>query len=253
MTIKRLVRASLRWLGIELRRYIPERDPVYALGALVRGVNPTVFVDAGCNRGQFYREFIMPIHHHWTRTVFIDPIREAVEDVRSRAKDHDVTGEYHACALGAEEGEVQLNISGRETSSSLFRVTEASTARIDDTRVRETRNVQIRRLDRLLGKPGSQDRAFMKLDVQGAENDVLDGAGEWLSYADILRVELSNVELYERQALAPELLHRLWTAGFVIAQVDPGWVDKETGVQLQWDVTVVKSDCLANLMKMRTQ
>jgi hypothetical protein len=56
--------------------------------------------------------------------------------------------------------------------------------------------------------------ALMKLDVQGAELDVLEGCGTLLQEIDYIYLEGSFVELYEGQALITDIVTFLDRHGF---------------------------------------
>lgn len=60
----------------------------------------------------------------------------------------------------------------------------------------------------------------VKMDVQGFEGAVLDGGTETIERARVLESELLVVPSYEGEALAPELLNRIFAGGFRIALVD---------------------------------
>ena len=57
---------------------------------------------------------------------------------------------------------------------------------------------------------------LLKIDVQGYELQVINGCREALPLIDYLYVECCYVELYARQALAHEILHRLEECGFAL-------------------------------------
>jgi hypothetical protein len=73
----------------------------------------------------------------------------------------------------------------------------------------------------------------LKIDTQGHEWEVLDGATQALSRCVWLEIELSLVELYTGQRLLPELLSRLSGAGFNLIQLEPVFSDPRTGELLQ--------------------
>jgi len=56
---------------------------------------------------------------------------------------------------------------------------------------------------------------FIHLDVQGAELNVLQGAGKYLSRIKAIWLEVENVELYENQPLANDVEFYMTNAGFV--------------------------------------
>ena len=78
-------------------------------------------------------------------------------------------------------------------------------------------------------------RTLLKIDTQGFEAMVLDGAGERCSEFAAIQLELSYVPLYEGQALAGTLIDRMTAAGFGMFAMDVGISDPATGRMLQAD------------------
>ncbi|MGB8166416.1 MAG: FkbM family methyltransferase [Chthoniobacteraceae bacterium] len=68
------------------------------------------------------------------------------------------------------------------------------------------------RLDEL---PEVQGADFLKLDVQGAELDILNGAGQTLADLVVIHTEVEFVPLYKEQPLFAEVDQHLRRAGFV--------------------------------------
>ncbi|MBK8689387.1 MAG: FkbM family methyltransferase [Betaproteobacteria bacterium] len=76
----------------------------------------------------------------------------------------------------------------------------------------------------------------MKIDTQGFESAVLDGARQTLASISSLEVEMSFVELYEGQMLFEALHGRLRALGFAMINITPAFCDPLTGEILQADV-----------------
>jgi hypothetical protein len=69
----------------------------------------------------------------------------------------------------------------------------------------------------------------LKLDVQGGELDVLNGAEEILPFVDIIYCEASFVQLYDGQPLAHEIASHLMLGGFTLRGVFNQSITKEFG------------------------
>ncbi len=93
--------------------------------------------------------------------------------------------------------------------------------------------VPIRRLDGM--GPGylrSDSILFVKADVQGFEDRVLEGTGELLRKVVGLHLEVSLVPLYEGQLLCNELIRKLKDLGFQMWDLKPEYFD--TNGRLIW-------------------
>jgi hypothetical protein len=144
-------------------------------------------------------------------------------------------------ALGSSTGERELHVSGNSNSSSVRKMNVLHQTVAPHSRVVSTEVIQIRRLDDVawtLVEPTSS--LFLKLDVQGHEADVLEGAEQVLRRAAGLMVEMSLVELYEGQVLWRAMMDRLEAHGFRLWNLHPGFSDRAVGRTLQFDATLFR-------------
>jgi hypothetical protein len=94
--------------------------------------------------------------------------------------------------------------------------------------------VQVETLDSLLSCEGINAPALLKIDVQGAELDVLRGGAATVRAArpDVL-IEVSFLELYEGQPTAHQLFEWLLDCGYGLERV--GSVSTHRGLVVQAD------------------
>ena len=86
-----------------------------------------------------------------------------------------------------------------------------------------------------------QGATFLKVDTQGYEQQVLDGARTLLKSLVGVQLETSLAKLYEGQAEFVTLITQLQQAGFDIWAINPGFANRETGRLLQADVTFFRA------------
>lgn len=99
-----------------------------------------------------------------------------------------------------------------------------------------TEKVAIARLDSIASNYLSgKENYFIKIDTQGFEWQVLDGARETLANAQGVLCELSLVPLYEGQRLWLEMIERLNSQGFSLWAIQKGFTDPRDGRTLQVD------------------
>ncbi|MFZ0745431.1 MAG: FkbM family methyltransferase, partial [Terracidiphilus sp.] len=109
--------------------------------------------------------------------------------------------------------------------------------------VKEKVKVPIRQLDKVLPELTSiQDRFYLKIDTQGFEREVLAGASETLPRTDAVEIELSLVELYEKQALLPEIWETLARSGLRPAWLERGYRDAGDIWLLQVDGLFIREE-----------
>ncbi len=76
---------------------------------------------------------------------------------------------------------------------------------------------------------------FLKLDVQGFESQVLDGAARCLPRMVGFQIELSLSQIYEGEVLFSDMLRRFESLGFQIVRLFPAFTDMQTGRWLAAD------------------
>ncbi len=81
----------------------------------------------------------------------------------------------------------------------------------------------------------ASSRTFIKIDTQGFEWQVLDGAPNTLRHAKGVLCELSLLPLYEEQKLWKEMIERLEAEGFTLWFIQRGFTDPRDGRSLQMD------------------
>jgi FkbM family methyltransferase len=223
------IRRLARRLGYEVRQYTPLRSFTAARERLLDGID--VVLDVGANAGQ-YGEGLRELGFRG-RLVSLEPVAEAFAELERRAGDD---GAWDAVRVAASDfdGEITLNITDDSRSSSVL----ARNERFSDKAgwaPKESRRVAARRLDGLLGELLRPDeRAYLKLDVQGYERHVLDGAGTALARFEAIELELSVTPLYENQPSLTEMLPLLAERGFRPVCLEPILLDDE-GLLMELD------------------
>jgi FkbM family methyltransferase len=176
--------------------------------AALAGLRPATVIDVGANKGQFayLAETLWPSAQIVCFEPLPGPRARLTELMGERARIYD-------CALGQTEGSATIHIASREDSSSLLPLgRQRELFRMDEAASLE---VPVRRLDELM----TSDLAapiLLKIDVQGFEHEVLNGAERLLPHIDWVYVEASFVELYQGQKLADEVTALLAGHGFRI-------------------------------------
>lgn len=87
---------------------------------------------------------------------------------------------------------------------------------------------------------GVSEPAFVKLDVQGYESRVLDGANRVMPYIEGIHIEMSLVPLYDGEKPFDVMEKRLRDLGFKVWAILPGAFDSENGRMLQVDAVMFR-------------
>lgn len=198
---KRLVRRAL------LRGVTPATEHLPLLSTLpLRAV-----IDVGANRGQFTIAALV-VHPNLT-VVAIEPLKEAAATFHRIFSAHRKVRLVNAAA-GRLRHEAQLFITRSDDSSSLRKPTAEQTTAFLNTDVIASRVVRVDTLDSLVEWRNLPHPVLLKLDVQGAELDVLSGAPGVLACVDFILAEASLRELYDGQPLLEEVVTMALALGF---------------------------------------
>ena len=140
--------------------------------------------------------------------------------------------------MGDQDGEIEIHIAGNSVSSSVLPMMEAHSSAAEGSAYVGIEKTPIFRLDSVAPSYLAQSsRPFLKIDTQGYEWQVLDGARETLSQCQGVLCELSLVPLYEGQHLWMEMIQRLESEGFTLWSIQKGFTDLRDGRTLQVDAT----------------
>jgi hypothetical protein len=85
------------------------------------------------------------------------------------------------------------------------------------------------------------DRVFLKVDTQGYEAAVLDGAEGLLHDLAGVQLELPLVPCYEGEAGFEAMLDRMMRSGFEPHLILPGYFERKLARQLQVDVVFMRT------------
>jgi FkbM family methyltransferase len=236
MRFKRELRHLVQRFGIDVVHF-PLHAPLARTVKLLEHFRVNCVVDVGANDGGFATD-IRGLGYAG-RIISFEPLQQPFESLRRKASSDD-SWEALRCAVGDAKSEVTINVSRNAgLSSSVLPMLETHAAVAPDSRYIGTETVRQEPLDGLLPELGigPDSRTFLKVDVQGYERAVLDGASGLFATKAIvgLQLELSLVPLYGGAMTYREMLDRVESLGMTLMGLDPVFADPNTGQLLQAD------------------
>lgn len=148
----------------------------------------------------------------------------------------DPNWDVYPVALGRNVGKATLNVAHDSQCNSFLAVEPRSVDAAPESEFIATEAVRIERLDQMWNRIVPSDVApYLKLDVQGYELEVLQGAGQYLATVAMVEVELSLVPVYNGGPLWREVVDYLDVRGFRLVSVENIFEDIATGEMLQVD------------------
>lgn len=223
--VRETARRQLRKLGLAVVRYAPGvyihqlRDHVLQ----VERVN--LVLDVGANVGQHVDH--LRGEGYVGRIVSFEPAADTFRQLSVRTA-NDPNWEARKLALSDHSGTAQLRKFVASEFNSLLPGVKGAVP--EDSGVEE---VELTTLDALEGDAWtSSDNICLKVDVQGLEGQVLQGAVNLLTVCRVVDIELSTAPMYDGQSLLPEVAGMLYEAGMRMVSFRPivvqanGFVDQ---------------------------
>lgn len=236
----KILHKFLRYLGLEVHRVNVLSNPHFQLCKSLSEFNVNVVFDIGANTGQFAAE--LRSFGYRGEIVSFEPLSGAHQTLTKVAANDSNWNVHCQSAIGNFDGEIAINIAGNSASSSILPMLDYHISVAKGTGYVGAEKVPISKLDSIASKYlSSSDNLFIKIDTQGFEWQVLDGATDTLRKARGIICELSLVPLYEGQHLWLDLLNRLQLEGFTLWSFNQGFVDPKNGRTLQVDATFFRN------------
>ena len=230
----------LHRVGFELRRFSVEQSENARFISMLRTHNVNLIFDVGANAGQFgvlLREIGFD-----GKIVSFEPLSDARESLQNISRNDPLWQIALQTAIGEENGEIEIQIAGNSQSSSVLDMLDTHVRAAPDSKYIGKEKVALRKLDSIAPDyMDSNSIAFIKIDTQGYETQVMNGAKKLMSQIVGLQVEISLVPLYKGQCLFDEMLKKLKNDGFELWSISTVFSDPNTAQLLQVDATFFRT------------
>jgi FkbM family methyltransferase len=237
-TIKKLSRS----LGVDLKRYNVQTSEAAKMQRLLAYHNIDLVFDVGANIGQ-YAKLLRELGYSG-RIVSFEPLSSAYSQLKAVSKKEPLWEIAPQTAIGNQEGEITINIAGNSQSSSALPMLDAHLESAPESAYSGSETVKLSRLDTIAKDyiKSETKSIFLKIDVQGLEKQVIEGATAILPLVKGIKLELSLVPLYEGQVLFQEMIDIVEKLGYELYGIEPGFTAEKTGRMLQMDGIFFKPD-----------
>ena len=230
----------LHRVGFELRRFSVEQSENARFISMLRTHNVNLIFDVGANAGQFgvlLREIGFD-----GKIISFEPLSDARESLQNISRNDPLWQIALQTAIGEENGEIEIQIAGNSQSSSVLDMLDTHVRAAPDSKYIGKEKVALRKLDSIAPDyMDSNSIAFIKIDTQGYETQVMNGAKKLMSQIVGLQVEISLVPLYKGQCLFDEMLKKLKNDGFELWSISTVFSDPNTAQLLQVDATFFRT------------
>lgn len=228
----KIIRAILNPVGYDILKYKTSYPSQIVLSHLNMN-NVNTVLDVGANAGQYSLE-LRKAGFNGTILSF-EPLAGAFHELSGNAS-HDKNWEIFNFALGDTNGITSIHVSRHSPSSSILDMTSLHKEAAPDSVYVKEEKIEIKTLDSIFDTLGiSGGNVFLKVDTQGYEKKVLEGAINSLSKISGIQLELSTAELYEGEEVYYSICSFVEEKNFHLVRIIPGFTNKSTREMLQFD------------------
>lgn len=214
--------------GFDIRRF-PGRDHQMLLKYL-KDNNINDCFDVGANIGQYAK--LIRSSGFKGKVFSFEPQSKAFEQL-SKSAGGDPQWAVYNIGLGNIDGKSIINISKNSVSSSILDINAFLVKTAPETKYISQEEIKINRLDTFLKGIKFKNRFFLKIDAQGFESKILEGAEGCFNDIYALQLELSCISLYHGEKLFDEMKGFIESRGFYLSSLESGFADPHSGRLLQ--------------------
>lgn len=231
MFINVKIKKLFRSIGITIDRYptgvLRQRMKLFSYFGI------TVVYDVGANTGQ-YGKLLRRLGYRG-RIISFEPLPDAFEKL-NQVSSKDGSWSAWNVGIGDENGERYLNVSKNSVSSSFQGMLPAHIENSPDSAYVRREKAVVRTMDAVFHeyhRPG--DVSMLKIDTQGFERSVLEGAKGTLAEITAIQMEMSLSQTYENEPYFLTMIDFLSRYDFKLFSIEPGHSNKRSGQMYQAD------------------
>ncbi len=237
--VRRLLKVGLRHFGYDITEY-PIREWYWLRAGLLEifaALQINCVIDVGANQGQ-YGDFLRQIGYKG-RIVSFEPASATFKSLAERSKNDDAW-HVHNLAVGAANQILDMNIMEHSEFNSLLPFNSYGNRQFaKEAGIPRTERVSVVQLDSMMDEivAGIEDpRVYLKMDTQGYDLQVLDGASGILPLVLGLQSEIALRPIYAEMPDYLTSLAKLNALGFAVTSIVPVTRDEK--------MRVIEFDCL---------
>jgi FkbM family methyltransferase len=228
---KKSVNRALGQVGLELGRtrsfHQDMRDSLVHLRA--RGLRPATVLDVGVGEGTFDLYEVFPEATH----VLVEPLSEFQEAIAAIQESYRAL--YVPAAAGARAGRMEIFVKPHLEGSSAFLEQAGGSV------LGAARQVNVVALDDVVAEHHLQGPFLLKVDVEGAELQVLAGASKVLEEAEVVILEVTFLPKLQGAPAFADIFRGMDQLGFAVYDVFDLQLRPTDGALFQANMTFVKA------------
>ncbi len=202
--------------------------------------NINTIIDVGANSGQYAQQnFGLGFKG---KILSFEPVQDVFKTLYKNAEKKNNWNVFNF-GLGDADGDFEINISENTFSSSIFDINASHLIGAPKSKYITKEMIKIRTLDNIFDEViRENENVLLKIDVQGFEKNVLEGAITSLSKIKGIQIEMSIEELYIGEMLFLDMINYLKNLGFNLYSLENGFHNPNSGKLLQVDGVFFNED-----------
>ena len=221
-SITGILRRAARKVGVEVTRYPPPGSLASHLQRLLALHRINLVLDVGAHEGGYAR-LLRGEAGYAGEIVSFEPASATFARLQA-AMAADPRWRAHRYALGAARGHATLRLFPDSELNSLHEPSAYGVLRYPSMREGGVELVEVRRLDEVFAAVASHvpdPRVLLKVDAQGADLEVLEGAAGVLDRILAVQLEVPVKPIYQAAPPLPEALERVTGLGYEVTGLFP--------------------------------
>jgi FkbM family methyltransferase len=238
--MKALIKKVFRSTGLQVKKY-PDLD-IQRRAKIISYFEINKLLDVGANIGLYG----LAVRHlrYKGKIISFEPLNDAFAKLK-KASASDQNWAINNYALGDADSKSTINVAGNSKSSSILNMLPSHVKSAPKSEYISKQEITVKKLDTIFNEfYEAGDKIMLKIDTQGYEKNILDGAKSSLSKIRVIQLEMSIVPLYETELLLVDMITYLNKLGFELFSLEEGFTDPVTGRLLQVDGIFVNKNVL---------
>jgi FkbM family methyltransferase len=215
---------------LKLKRFTPSASDEMRTAAILNDLGIKYVIDIGANTGQF-AESLFDFNYKG-KVISFEPVSKCYDALVKRSRKNENHFVAERCAIGDQDMEIEINVSDDSVFSSVLEIKEEHTRIRPKSRIVKKEKVDLYKLDTIIDKyiPEGETSILLKIDTQGFEKQVLDGAEKTIKRLSGLKIEIPLVPIYNNtQFTFYEVIDYMKESGFVPYNFNIEGVDLKSG------------------------
>ncbi|MCD4698004.1 MAG: FkbM family methyltransferase [Bacteroidales bacterium] len=192
-----------RYLGkstgiyLKLKRFTPSTSEALRTATILNNLNIKYVFDIGANTGQF-AESLFDFNYKGT-VISFEPVTSCYNTLLERSRKYPNMIVHEKCAIGDDDQLIDINVTDDSVFSSILKIKDFHARLKPKSKIVKQETVNMFRLDSIIDKyiDDKETSILLKIDTQGFEKEVLDGAKNSLKRIQGIKIEIPLVSIYE--------------------------------------------------------